>query len=595
MRQALLWAAVCGAVVVADAGSASADLLQLRYTADGYYRSRAVYLTNLAPMDRYSLIYPPTGDEIVIPEITKTSYVMQRLRLLPQVSYGDLAKLTVQIDALDDVLWGDNNGIASAPLFAIDTSNQNYLGGEEQGSVEVTRAWVEFNAKVGVMRVGRMPSHWGMGLLANGGGTGYLDPDPERPPGVAPRKSLDGFFNDDFGDNHFGSTADRILFVTKPLSIYKKIRGKDDISSKLVLGYGYSVLTEAPLLADEPFDRNFRPFGQQGFISRVPRDDVDEHIVVAVWNDPFWETGSQWARDTDELRVGFYGVNRRALQGSTNPSRLDPNDTCGTFDGETVPCDDTGSNVWIVDFWYRLRYGPLYSEAEALKIFGKTFGGVPFPFRNVKKEADITGAAFRLGWVSRDPRLDPLRQLVGFEAFERDFWELELELGHASGDDELEDQTFKQRALHPDFNVGLILFEETLRELSARTYGPPFFSDENPDGARGLFSNGGVINANYAFPKLRYHLPWGETTLVTGLLMAWVDTLADTGTAMFFTDATDSSYLGTELDVALKTHFNGHMDLSIEAGHLWYGDALRSALPNADSSFTLQSRLAFIW
>ena len=36
----------------------------------------------------------------------------------------------------------------------------------------------------------------------------------------------------------------------------------------------------------------------------------------------------------------------------------------------------------------------------------------------------------------------------------------------ASGDEYLEDEHFKQRALHPDYNVGLILFEE--------------FCDENP-------------------------------------------------------------------------------------------------------------------
>jgi hypothetical protein len=577
-------------------GTARADLQQLQWAAEGYYRSRAVYLTNLAPQDRYSLIYPPSGEEIVIPEIRTTSYVVQRLRVMPQVRYGDLAKLTVQVDALNDVLWGDNNAVSAAPLFATDTSNQYFLGGEEQASIQVTRAWLEFNAGVGVMRVGRMPSHWGMGLLANGGGTAHLDPDPARPPEIPARRSLDHFFDDDFGDNHFGSTADRILFLTKPLSVYKTIRKRDDTTSPLVLGYGYSVITEAPLLAAEPFDARFRPFGQQGFISRGGRDDVDEHILLAVWNDPYWQPGGRLARDTDELRVGFYGVLRRSKRGSTFPSALDPMDSCGTFEGEAVPCIDTGSKVWIADLWYRFRYGPFYSEAEALKIGGTTFGGVPFPFKNVKKRADIDGAVARFGFVSRDPRTDPLRALLGAETYERDLWELELELGHASGDDELEDEDFTQRALHPDFNVGLILFEEVLRELSARTYGPPFFSQENPEGARGLFSNGGVINANYVFPKARYHLPvGGDTRLVAGVLMAWVDKLARTGTAMFYADEVKSSYLGTELDVALKARFHQHMDLSIEGGYLWYGPALRSALPNADHSFTLQSRLAFVW
>jgi hypothetical protein len=594
MRRTIVCAVGLAALSL-GAQAARADLLELKWGLEGFYRARQVYLTNLARKDRYTVVYPLTGEETVVPEIRRTSYLTHRLQVMPQVRYGDLAKLTVQVDALKDVLWGDNNGVSAAPLFATDTSNQYYLGGEEQDSIAVRRAWLEFNAKLGVMRVGRMPSHWGMGLLSNGGGSGWMDPDPTRPPELPQRRALDNFFDDDFGDNHFGSTADRILFLTRPITIIKTIRKQKDTTSKLVVGYGYSVITEAPLLAAEPFERKFRPFGQQGFISRGQRDDVDEHILIAVWNDPFWQPGGRLSRDTDELRVGFYGVMRRSLEGSTNPTRVIPGTTCGTFEGETVPCEDTGSKVYIGDLWWRFRYGPFFTEAEALKIGGNTFGGVPFPFKNVKKKAAIDGAVARFAFVSRDPATDPIRQLVGIEPYERDLWELELELGHASGDENLSDDDFKQRALHPDFNAGLILFEEVIRELSARTFGPPFYSEENPEGAKSLMSNGGVINANYAMPKLRYHLPWGQSKLIIGLLMAWVDTLAETGPAMFVADQTDSKKLGTELDMALKTEFNGHMELSVEGGWLWYGDALMSALPNADHSFSLQSRLAFIW
>lgn len=585
------------AAMVVGATVARADLMQLTWGVRGYYRVRAVDLTNLAPEDRYTVVYPPTGDTVVIPEIRNTSYLIHRLRVLPTVSYGNVARLTVQIDALDDVLWGDNNGISAAPLFATEPSNQGFLGGPEKLSVQVSRAWLDFNAGIGVMRVGRMPSSWGMGLLANGGGTADLDPDPARPPEIPPRPSLDNFFGQDFGDKHFGSTADRILFLTKPLTVVRTLRGERDTSSKLVLGYGYSVVTEAPLLSAEPFERRFRPFGEQGFISRGRRDDIDEHILVAVWNDPYWQPGGLLSRETDELRVGFYGVMRRSREGSTNPSALAPGKTCGTFEGDEVACRDTGSRIYIGDLWYRLRYGPLYSEAEGFKIGGTTFGGVPFPFKNVKKKADIDGGVLRVAYVNRDPALDPLRALVGVENYERDLWELQLEVGHASGDDRLEDEHFSQRALNPDFNVGLILYEEILRELSARTYGPPFFSKENPEGATGLFSDGGVINSNYVMPTLRYHLPWGpDTTFVAGLLMAWVDTLAKTGTAMFYADEAPNKHLGTELDVALKARWaGGHMDLSIEGGYLWYGAALESALPNADHSISLQSRLAFVW
>ena len=56
---------------------------------------------------------------------------------------------------------------------------------------------MEFKLPVGVMRVGRQESHWGMGLLANHGNG----------------------FDDLFGDNHWGATFDRIMFATQPLAI----------------------------------------------------------------------------------------------------------------------------------------------------------------------------------------------------------------------------------------------------------------------------------------------------------------------------------------------------------------------------------------
>ncbi|MEZ4365887.1 MAG: hypothetical protein R2939_06320 [Kofleriaceae bacterium] len=566
-----------GASVLATALLAPADAhadLELKWASAGYMRTRTVLLTNLAPQDRVVGIYQPApdaDDDIVIPDIRNTSYIMSRARLLPKLTYGNVASVNLQIDAMDDVLWGDNTGVSTAPLFATDGSYENYLGGPPSPTVNVKRAWLEFQVPVGLMRVGRMPSHWGMGLLANGGGTADLD--PTSPIGEPPRKALDNFMAEDFGDKHFGSTADRILFITKPLSIYRTVKKQGKTDSNLIVGYAFGKISEAPLLTFEPFERRFRPFGQQGFISRGKNDDINEHVFIAVYNNADWDK----KKFTDELRIGAYGVIRDAAEGTTNPSAIDPSQTCGTFDGTPTPCVDTGSKVFIADLWWRIRIGNLFTEGEGCRIFGDTFGGVPFPSRNTKKDADITGGVARVGYVT-------------------DRWDALLEVGHASGDDDLGDEHFTQRPMHPDFNVGLILFEETLRELSARVYGVPFFSDQNPNGATGFFSNGGVINANYVNPKGRYRVPKFGLEVYGGLLMAWVDTLAENGAAMFYADDTDgSSYLGTEVDLGLRTSFNKHMRFALETGYLRFGKALKSQLTNADGSFTLQSSIAFVW
>lgn len=582
IRRRHLGAAACAALcaMLAPAGTARADLTELKWATEGYFRTRTVMLTNLAPQPRQTSVYAPTGEDIVIPDIRRTSYIYSRLRLMPSLSYGKVAKLNIQIDALDDVLWGDNNGLSSAPLFANDSSNQNFLGGTTGDSVTIRRAWTQFTVPVGLMRVGRMPSHWGMGLLANGGGTGWLDPD--SPKGEPKRKIADNFFDDDFGDNHFGSTTDRILFVTRPITIYRTVKKLGKVEHPLIVGYAFDKLSESPLLSAENYERQFRPFGQQGFISRGSSDDVNEHVVLAVWNDPDWDKKSF----LDELKIGFYGVKRSAKEGSTNPSdpRLgDPNADCGLTTPEE--CVDTGSKVYIADFWWRVRYGNLFTEGEAYAIFGETFGGVPFPTTNHRKEAAINAGVARFAWMT------PM-------------WDAMLEVGHASGDEDMSDVKFKQRALHPDFNVGLILFEETLRELTARVYGVPFYSNQNPQGITGFMSNGGVINANYINPKARFRpTTVAGLEIIGGILAAWVDTTTTASVALFpacsiggaCNGTEDATYLGTEFDLAVRASFAGQMRVSLETGYLMFGDALKHQLTEADSSFSLQSSIAFVW
>ncbi|HTM19387.1 MAG TPA: hypothetical protein VL172_02730 [Kofleriaceae bacterium] len=568
-RAAAALAAIAAALV--HPRPAAADPLDLSWGSEGYYRARTVYLTNLAPQASTSILDPGTGEDIFMPTIRRTSYITQRLRLMPTLSYAKLAQLNLQIDAIDDVLWGDNNGVSSAPLFATETSNQNFLGGPVKDSVTIPRAWVQFAVPVGLMRVGRQPSHWGMGLLANGGGTGNLDTLTPPPPGKPDRPAQDHFFDDDFGDNHFGSTADRILFITRPLTIARTIMKAKNKESKIIVGYAYDKIAEAPLLAAEGFSGSYRPFGQQGFISRRGGDDVNEHVFLAVYSDPDWDQ----VRYTDQLRGGIYTVLRTARRGSTFPSDPDLHDPANC-NGQ-VPCNDTGSKVYIADLWYKVRYGSWYSEAEMIHIGGKTFGGVPFPSKNQIKKANINGGAARFGYLT-------------------DAYDGILELGYASGDEYLEDGTFKQRALHPDYNVGLILFEEILREQTARAF-INFVSEENPEGAQGLMSRGGVINARYLQPKVRWRAGRRGLEVIGAVLMAWADKLPISGVNSFYLPlAGDAgSYYGTEVDAAFKASFSGKMHFSLETGYLLYGDALKAKLTRADGSFTVQSRIAFMW
>jgi hypothetical protein len=546
--------------------------LKLEWGSEGYYRARGISITNLAHEPYHEFTHPQTDELVVYPDIRNTSYMLQELKLQPTLRLENLAKLVVEITALDDVVWGDNNGLSSAPLFSTNGTNQGFFGGPEQESIAVTRAWIEFQVPVGVLRVGRMPTHWGMGILANGGGSGTWD--PLSPKGEPRRKVADYYFDEDFGDNHFGSTNDRVLFLTKPITIAKTAMKKADTSSNFVVGYAFDKLSEAPLLLDDPTRRS-RPFGQQGFLSRGgQQDDVNEHVVIAAYSNPDWDQ----VRYTDELKFGSYWVFRLQDEAFTVPSE-------GPGPGVTA---DDGSFVYVADFWYRIRYGSIYSEAEFYHIGGETTGGVPFPAPNLKKKASINAGAARVGWLTEQ-------------------WDAILEGGFASGDEDLTDETVKQRPMHPDYNVGLLLFEEIVRERSARVWGNlPFVGNpSSPDGAKGFMSNGGVVNAIYVAPKGRFRPGFGGFEIVGQLLMAWVDKY-DRGTANIFTcpenDCETSKLLGTEIDLALKSRFAGDLiDFSLETAYLFFGDPLKTTFRGAanpvaaSNAFTLQARVAFVW
>src|SRR5688572_21830747 len=130
-----------------------------------------------------------------------------RLRLEPVINLSEQISVNMQIDVLDNVVLGSTpDGVfhdGTAPPANIPINGFN--GGQvppEAGknyawdSIRVKRAWGEVKVPdVGVIRFGRMPSHWGLGLLANSGG-------------------YDSFRGTYCLDCDYGDNADRIMFGT---------------------------------------------------------------------------------------------------------------------------------------------------------------------------------------------------------------------------------------------------------------------------------------------------------------------------------------------------------------------------------------------
>ena len=378
--------------------AAHADELPLNWSLGGYYRTRLLAVNGL-----------PTNDPLRLRDnAANATYGFMRLRLNPTLSYGPDEKLPIvalkmQIDGLDNVVFGDNDLVADTPVFG-DLPSDTNIDGVDIETVRLRRAWLEFLVPVGLMRVGRMPTQWGLGLLAHDG------------------NGMRG----DFGDALRATTNDRIMFATRPLSVANALMGKSSRSTPLILVTAYDKIVEDPFL--ESTDVRYDPTSGDQARSNLPfgtflddEDDVNQVVVAAVWNDKKFNR----AVEGDELTAGVYFTYR--WQNSSQ------------------------SKVPIIDFFWRLKWSVfgadaprLYTEGEVLTIQGQSRA----ISEGTLTEPDIWGAVARVGLQSTG-------------------WDAILEGGHASGDDRIGDSEFTGRSLNSDYRVGLLLYPVLLNARTA--------------------------------------------------------------------------------------------------------------------------------
>ncbi len=152
------------------------------FELDGYLRARADLLDNLAlrrGLDSNLEYLVPGYPGDTSPPGTQTSANL-RLRLEPTLNVSEHIRARAQIDVLDNYLPG--------------TSGQAVHGGAapiDRPAINVKQVWGEVETPVGLLSFGRMPSSFGLGLVA----------------------SAANGLDDDLGDSR-----DRIQFATLPLA-----------------------------------------------------------------------------------------------------------------------------------------------------------------------------------------------------------------------------------------------------------------------------------------------------------------------------------------------------------------------------------------
>jgi len=134
-----------------------------------------------------------------------------RLRLSPTVHVSKNIRLKLTVDALDNYVMGSAPDYAGA-IKRPDVPLSAFAMTSVPGTIRVQEAYGEWKTLFGVLRMGRQSSHWGLGLLANGGGgttwDGSRPIDNYYGGGLLPGQGS-GY------DADFGNFADRAAFVTR--------------------------------------------------------------------------------------------------------------------------------------------------------------------------------------------------------------------------------------------------------------------------------------------------------------------------------------------------------------------------------------------
>ncbi len=176
------------------------------FTMDGYLRVRPDLFNKFdlgRPADPAGYKLWP-GSPLSNAERTNAG-VNMRFRMEPTLNISEEVRIRAQIDALDNLVWGSTPDYA----FSRNATNGYWYDRNEfsvfssaqspptsginslTSSINVKRVWGEVSTPVGILRFGRMGSHWGLGLLHNDG---------------------NGL------DNDWGDTVDRVMFVAEPIS-----------------------------------------------------------------------------------------------------------------------------------------------------------------------------------------------------------------------------------------------------------------------------------------------------------------------------------------------------------------------------------------
>ncbi|MBW2458849.1 MAG: TIGR04551 family protein [Deltaproteobacteria bacterium] len=390
-----------------------------------------------------------------------------RFRFNPELHISDNVRIRAQIDLLDNIVLGSTpQGYANEPgadgrysvvarggytptgAFAATAWAPSAGITSTKDSIVVKRVWGEYSSPIGQLRFGRMPSHWGLGILANAG---------------------DGY------DSDWQSTSDRLMFITG-------VKSWD-----LYFGAAWDFANEGAISAalneqdGQPYD-----LAQQ--------DDVDQWVFVVMrrMNEQLARKALRDGRPV--FNGGAYVVYRQQTLANDTTDAASGASLGQSTDGVSSGYVRRGAEVVIPDLWFQFRFEKFRFELEGVMLYGslentnRTAGS---DYLNSRVDGDD-------GWNIRQFGLATQTEYLAVE----DRLKLQFGFGIASGDSDVDslapignelqpqltlDRTFSTFRFHPDYRVDLILWRQVLTRVQGAYYFRPsvdydFFRD--PDGQR---------------------------------------------------------------------------------------------------------------
>ena len=375
-----------------------------------------------------------------------------RFRLNPELHVSDNLRILSQIDLLDNQVLGSTPGgytndpsdggytrsatSGYTPMGIFNETMEPPTAGQNSSanSIRVKRVWGEFLTPIGQLRFGRMPSHWGLGMVENAG---------------------DGY------DSDYQSTVDRLMFITgiKALDLY--FAAAWDFA-------GEGAISQPP--ADQQ--------GQAYDLAQL--DDVNQYVVVLMRRKNPMLQRLALSRGDVVLNGGLHFTYRHQFLANDGFNATGSQDLGASADVIQSGYTRRNAKVIIPDLWMQLLYKKLRFEMEAVTVRGsmdtvedrtyenltgdngykvRQYGiATQTEYRTVEDKLKLQ---FGFGWASGDP--DVVGPQVG---------------GLTPGANGLQQQQTQDRTdstfrFHPDYRVDLILNRHILNRVQGTYYFRP--------------------------------------------------------------------------------------------------------------------------